>query len=454
MNNVVNPLLDAASLPKGGIGPSRRRLLSTLGLASAGLATGVRPGLLRAQGKPEKIVVVALLVDWRSTLLEDVAPAFERATGIKVEFTFLPLDALAARLKAQLSTGTGGIDVAQFSADYGWIGPSMADHTKLAQQVGMTEADWGWNDIFASSKAAFTVDGRLIAIPYRYGAFILHYQPEVLRQAGVGRPPQTFTELQDAAIAVTKAGAGSRYGLGMYGKEGNALVAGFLPFLFSSGGGLYDSKTWEILINKPAAVEALDYYANMVSKYKVVPPEATTWEWDGLTAGGQADRYAMCAMIAPYGTLLNDPKLSKTAGRWAWAKIPGATSPAQSMSQSGGWALGVPDSSKSQQWGAEFIKLAASRQWMLRSALRGNSPPRTSVMTDPEVVKQLGWAPALAEQPSMPIPAPADPMYQTLEQQLRPHISRVLLGQQTSKQALDAAAVDWQRGLRRAGLLK
>ena len=83
---------------------------------------------------------------------------------------------------------------------------------------------------------ACTVDGKLIAIPYRYASWILHYQSEVLSQAGINKPPQNFAELQDAAIAITKAGGGNRYGLGMYaGKEANALDAGFLPFLLSSG---------------------------------------------------------------------------------------------------------------------------------------------------------------------------------------------------------------------------
>ena len=50
-------------------------------------------------------------------------------------------------------------------------------------------------------------------------------------------------------------------------------------------------------------------------KHKVVPPEAMAWEFDEIIAGGQKDRYAMTQTFAPYGTLINDPQLSKTAGR-------------------------------------------------------------------------------------------------------------------------------------------
>jgi multiple sugar transport system substrate-binding protein len=54
-----------------------------------------------------------------------------------------------------------------------------------------------------------------------------------------------------------------------------------------------------------------------------------TWEFDKIIAGGQNDHYAMTQTFAPYGTLINEPQLSKTAGRWAWATVPGYTSQAQ-----------------------------------------------------------------------------------------------------------------------------
>ena len=47
---------------------------------------------------------------------------------------------------------------------------------------------------------------------------------------------------------------------------------------------------------------------------------------------------------------------------------------------------------------------------------------------------------------------PREPIWPTLEVQLRSGISQVLLGQTTAKVALDGVAADWQRSLRRAGL--
>ena len=55
-----------------------------------------------------------------------------RKHGIKVDFTLLPIDALSARLKAELNSGSNGIDIVQWTAPFaGWLAQHMEDHEKL-----------------------------------------------------------------------------------------------------------------------------------------------------------------------------------------------------------------------------------------------------------------------------------------------------------------------------------
>ena len=75
---------------------------------------------------------------------------------------------------------------------------------------------------------------------------VLHYQKALLEQVGIDKAPETLAEFQAAAIATTKAGAPSRYGLGYLGRQGPAIVDCFSPFLRGNGGDFYDPKTWEI----------------------------------------------------------------------------------------------------------------------------------------------------------------------------------------------------------------
>jgi len=100
-----------------------------------------------------------------------------------------------------------------------------------------------------------------------------------------------------------------RYAFGLMGRQGPGSYSSFASWLFSAGGKLVDFKTGEVFVNGAEAVTALQFYVDLVLKHKVVPPEAMTWEFDEIIAGGQNDRYAMTQTFAPYGTLINDPQL-------------------------------------------------------------------------------------------------------------------------------------------------
>jgi ABC-type glycerol-3-phosphate transport system substrate-binding protein len=215
---------------------------------------------------------------------------------------------------------------------------------------------------------------------------------------------------------------------------------------------MLDFKTGEILINSPQAVEALAWWSGLVTKDKVVPPEALTWEFEETVAGGQSDRYAMVQTFAPYGTLINDPKLSKTGGKWVWDTVPGHTDKSQSRTWVDGHSLGIPKYTKNKEWALEFIRMVCDKKWMRRSMIRGNAPPRGSVLRDPGMIELIGWPSVAAKAIETGIPTPAQPIVPTLGLSLRAGLNEALLEQKTPKQALDDVAKDWQRAIRRGGL--
>jgi ABC-type glycerol-3-phosphate transport system substrate-binding protein len=427
----------------------RRHLLQAL-------AATELPRIALAQPKPDKLVFVGDNGPWHWCLVEEVAPAFERQTGIKIDFTLLPIDALNARLKSELNSGSSGIDIVQWtSQQIGWLHPHLDDHAKLLSSAVGKHADFDWDDFVAAIRAMAIWDGKLAGIPYRVTMGVLHYQKALLEQVGITRPPETFAELRHAAIETTRAGAASnRYGMGYLGRQGPAIVDCWCPFLRSSGGDFYDPKTWEILINRPEAVESLEFWGDLMTKDKAVVPDSVTWEFDEIIAGGQNDRYAMAVTLTPYGTLINDPQKSKTGGRWAWAPMPGARAKEQSRTFFGGWSLAVASAGKYKEWAFEFIQMACSKEWMRRSMLRGNAPPRVSVLSDPEMGQMFRWAPVAAQALPTALLDPREAIWATLELQLRSGLSQVLLGQKTAKEALDGVAGDWQHSIRRAGLIR
>ena len=217
-----------------------------------------------------------------------------------------------------------------------------------------------------------------------------------------------------------------RYGFGTMGLQGAGLYSGYAPFLYSNGGRLLDFKTGEIYINEPKAVEALQFYGDLNTKYKVIPPEAMTWAFDDIVAGGQSDRYAMTQLFAPYGTLINDPKISRTGGKWAWTTVQGPHSKEEGRTWIDGHFLGVPKFTRNKEWALEFIAMCCSREWQKRAMIRGNAPPLRSVLEDPEMVERIGWPPVAAQAIETGFPTPGHPVWDTLEVQLRSAISQTL----------------------------
>ena len=108
-------------------GINRRSIL--FGSAATGGMLAAAPRWAWAQNKPEKLVYIGENQGgWKRTLVEEVGPAFEKATGIKVEFTLLAVDAWRARLKAELGAGSSGIDIAQWAVPMaGWMAPHLLD---------------------------------------------------------------------------------------------------------------------------------------------------------------------------------------------------------------------------------------------------------------------------------------------------------------------------------------
>jgi multiple sugar transport system substrate-binding protein len=354
-----------------------------------------------------------------------------------------------ARLKAELNSGSSGIDVVQWSVGMaGFLANHFDDHEEVAAKIMARDPDWDWNDFLGGSKKAASYEGKTIGIPYRITTGIMHYQKYLLDQAGITKLPETFEELHKVAVALNH--PPERYGFGLNGRQGPAMYSSFSPWLYSAGGGTVDFATGEILINSPQAVTALEFWASFVNE-KLVPPESMTWDFEEIVAGGQSDRYAVVETFAPYGTLINDTKQSKSGGKWVWDTVPGHTAKSQSKTWVDGHFLGIPKYTKNKDWSLEFIQMACSKKYMRQSMIRGNAPPRGSVLRDPEMVKLIGWTEVAAKAIETGVPTPAQPIFPTLGLSLRAGLSQALIGEKTPKKALDDIADDWRRAMRRAG---
>jgi len=382
-------------------------------------------------------------------LSEDLIPAFERDTGIHVEATYQAYDVLTQKTMTEFVSGSPSFDVLMFETSWGGrFAPFLEDLQPYAAKAG---AAYDEADILGAARKMGIYNEKTVGLPYRVLGRMLHYRMDLFKDAGLTQPPQTLPQLFEYAQKLTK---GDVYGLGILGKQGFGNAYEYGSFLFSSGGGWWDRKSYAVLFNNPVGVRTMTFYAGLRNEHKVVPPEVTTWAWDEWIAGGQNGRYAMTIMHTPYAIPLNDPARSKTAGKWGWADAPGWDSLRQGAPPVGGWLFGIPRASTTKDLAGEFITYVTGKQAQLMSVAKANAPTRRSVFQHPTVRTKWPWADVALRSLDRGTPMYNEPEELESEAALMVVCSEALLGVKDPKTAADEGAVKLTAILKKSGRIK
>jgi ABC-type glycerol-3-phosphate transport system substrate-binding protein len=434
--------------------PNRRSVLLG-GAALSASSLLARPAL--AQSKPDSINFLCVVGGWGDILYNHAIPEFEEKTGIKVESTLLPADGLETRLRTELLSGSGEVDVCMFSPNWvGWMLPYMSDMKEMQSEFGSQPDDTDWDTVPQGARNMMTYKGKIAGFPYRTLVEGFFCQEGALKEAGIAEPPKTFDEFLTAAKAVTKAGGGKRFGVGYEGKVGLYTQTAFSPYLLSFGGNYYDQDTYEVLVNKPASVEAVEFFCGMYNKDHVVPPEAITWQPDEIIAGGQTDRYAMALLTLGWGTQINGNGPSTkgkwaTEGKWTFPALP-AKMAGGGRSFVGGWGFGVPSDGSNREWAYRLVQHVSNKIWLPKSIESGNIPPLPDAQVTDEIKEKYPWAAANDALMQTALLGPRDDIWPQMQLRMSTGISEVLSGQKEAQKAMDEVAEDWETKFRRAGL--
>ncbi|HLK63313.1 MAG TPA: extracellular solute-binding protein [Bryobacteraceae bacterium] len=107
---------------------------------------------------------------------------------------------------------------------------------------------------------SYTVNGKLVAIPFNVPIGALEYRTDLLREYGYDHPPLTWGELESMAARIQ---AGERakgmkdfWGYVWQGAAGEALTCNALEWQAAEGGGRIIEQDRTISVNNPAAIRA------------------------------------------------------------------------------------------------------------------------------------------------------------------------------------------------------
>lgn len=206
---------------------------------------------------------------------------------IHVTMTAEPWTTVAQKLPESWATG-GGPDLATPSSDPGSIFNYIKTNSVLPLDgsVGAGSGEIESSAFPTSVKSAFTVGGKLYAVPANMATLVLYYNKDMFTQAGITAPPTTEAAFIDDAkkLTVSSGGKVSQYGLSL--ADNNTIQ--MWPILqWMNGGDIVDAKGCAV-VNSAASVSALTQWSQLVIQNHISPIGQAGADADTLFASRKA----------------------------------------------------------------------------------------------------------------------------------------------------------------------
>ena len=179
---------------------------------------------------------------------------FTQETGIRIKSIPIPeYTREYVELASKLLKDGSGADL--LNLDLIWspiLEPNLIDlRPYLADEIQLLEPQL---------LPSYTVNGKLVAVPFNVPLGSLEYRTDLLREYGYNHPPRTWTELESMAARIQ---AGERakgvkdfWGYVWQGADGEALTCNALEWQAAAGGGRIIEPDRTISVNNPAAIQA------------------------------------------------------------------------------------------------------------------------------------------------------------------------------------------------------
>jgi ABC-type glycerol-3-phosphate transport system substrate-binding protein len=147
-----------------------------------------------------------------------------------------------------------------------WTG-ALASSGKLVDVGSLMDSQMK-KDFFSGVLDANRYQGKIYSLPIEAGALELIYNKDKFKAAGIKEAPKTWDELLAAAKKLTH---GDQYGIYIPVQPDERTTWTWETFLWQNGGQLV--KNGKVAFGNSQGAEALKFYTDLVTKYKVAPKD-------------------------------------------------------------------------------------------------------------------------------------------------------------------------------------
>jgi len=270
--------------------------------------------------------------DVYSLYLIDAFAQFTEETGIEIEYETVVWDQIDSKLVVTNMAGAP-------SSDLSWCSSqklaSLMNSNALYPLDDFIARDLNMDDYASLMWGAVTypVDNKKYMVLSSIHSRGIWYNTDLMPEA-----PKTWDELVDFGQAATDPD-NNQWGFGCYlSPHYGAMEVTVGPFIWAAGGSISTvdgAGCW----NEPAAVEGIQFLADLFHKYKIASPANYEADFSGIEEGFRTGSVAAVINGTYAVSSYMDTDLARD-GKIKFAPIPGKDGPAPNFSN--GWALGIP----------------------------------------------------------------------------------------------------------------
>ena len=348
----------------------RPHLLTLAGAAGILLLSLMLEGCRPSARDP--VTVTVLDPEWSQPdelpAAEHESQEFTRETGVLVKHLLVPETSLSQLGLSRKLLQEGGPSPDVLGIDVVWPG-ILNEYLIDLKPYAATELSSEDPELVAS----YTVDGKVVALPYHPQIGVLSYRTDLLREYGYQRPPKTWDELEKMAARIQ---AGERakgkkdfWGYIWQGGAGESLTCDALEWQAAEGGGRIIENDKTISVNNPAAIRSWQRAAHWIGW--ISPPGIVAYrELDGMNVWN----FGLAAFRRTWQSefrLSHWQKLS-IGDVVGYTSVPGG--PGGRAATLGGTGLGVSRTSAHPQEAIAFIRSLVRRDLQSRQEHAHSEP--------------------------------------------------------------------------------
>ncbi len=399
-------------------------------------------------------------------VMQKYSTMWEKETGNKLNWLILDENTLRQRVTTDIATKGGQFDIITIGlyetpiwGKAGWLVP-----------FENMSASYDVNDILPTVRNALSYEGKLYSVPFYAESAMTFYRKDLFDKAGLKMPDKpTWQEIANFAAKLDDKANGF-HGICIRGLPGwgeNMALVGLMANVF---GGVQFNMDWTSGVNSAEWKEMTKFYVNLANSYG--PPGVVGNGFNenlSLISEGKCSMWNDATVAAGF---IFDPKRSKVSDKIAFAQ-----NPIEKWDKGGAWlwawSLGIPSSSKKAGIAKEFIEWATSKAYIEMIGEKEGwvtIPPGTRRSTY-QNKKYLAAAPfalptlaaiesaslvdnTMKPKPYVGINFAIIPEMQAVNNFLGQQVAAALTGKSTVDQALDMAATNSNRVMKKAGYIK